>query len=171
MADVDCATVEQYGSYLRRELPPLIRRELEALMEGDIEERLQRKVIQTMQALQSRLHQGFREAYFTPETQQRDDVRSSKAADKLSEVVGGSTTTLQPQNEPTDATLYQMDNFLLGASAGLLSSSNLAMGPEFGMDSGYDKLDPDNWVDDFPGVSFDWDDSDLGGYDSPGRGG
>ena len=158
-------TVEQYGSYLRRELPPLIRRKLEALMDGEVEEKLQREIIQTMQALQSQLHQGFRDAYLAPETGQHpEDAPSSKAAGKLPDDQAASgpselAVSLTHQADTvTDHTLFQLDEFILAASLDLDDSSNFTMDFGFGSDSGYGSrgaVDPDC---DIPEFGFDFHD-------------
>jgi len=63
MNDDDITSVEAYGSYLRRELPPLVRRELESMMEGEVEERLRNRIVEMIRSLQVQLHKNFHEEF------------------------------------------------------------------------------------------------------------
>ncbi|KAH8898964.1 hypothetical protein GQ53DRAFT_836930 [Thozetella sp. PMI_491] len=59
--DTELDIVEEYGRFLRRELPPLVRRHLESMMEGEIEEQIRQRVVEVVRDLQTQLHTSFRE--------------------------------------------------------------------------------------------------------------
>src|SRR5689334_15934229 len=45
------ASFSNYGEFLRRELPPLVRRELDSMIHGTLEDQLKEKIVEMVQSL------------------------------------------------------------------------------------------------------------------------
>ncbi|KAK3380985.1 hypothetical protein B0H63DRAFT_474711 [Podospora didyma] len=74
--------VSEYGSFLRRELPPLVRRELELMMEGELEEQLRDRIVGVVQGLHTRLHEAFVKSLPAEDVvQQGQEVQQDEAVD------------------------------------------------------------------------------------------
>ncbi|KAH8898428.1 hypothetical protein GQ53DRAFT_837335 [Thozetella sp. PMI_491] len=127
-------TVEEYGGFLRRELPPLVRRELRSMMMGEVEEQLQQRIIDMVRNLQTQLHGAFRERCAA---QALPDMHVSPA--------GSAEQPQRPRSPSLTATdtpcgfslvwpdeldLYEVDNLLFGNSVDFGGDGFLEAGSE-----------------------------------------
>lgn len=55
-------TFAEYGEYLRRELPPMVRRKLDSIVDGELGEPLRRRIVEFVQEVHFALLQAFQQS-------------------------------------------------------------------------------------------------------------
>ncbi|KAK3385337.1 hypothetical protein B0H63DRAFT_181688 [Podospora didyma] len=101
--------VAEYGNFLRRELPPLVRRELEVILEGELEERLRDRIVGVVQGLHTRLHEAFLRSLQDDRTEDHDRTGDAEAQPQTA-VAGPSSLTRQTSQPFLGETTDVMDN-------------------------------------------------------------